>query len=115
MGTEFFRKYLDILDEAVSPNDPAREELVLVLRGHSIDDPHELWDTLKQLAREFNTPVGKEIKMMLRTQSPDDAEDLWATALDIAGVTNDDLAAMDDDDDYESEPDRRARLNLPPV
>ena len=115
MSTEFFRKYLDILDEAVVSSDPAREELVLVLRGHSPDDPHELWDTLKQLSREFNTPVGQEIKMMLRTQSPDDAEDLWATALDIAGVTDDDLAAMDADDDYESEPDRRARLNLPPI
>ena len=115
MSTEFFRKYLDILDEAVVSSDPAREELVLVLRGHSPDDPHELWDTLKQLAREFNTPVGKEIKMMLRTQSPDDAEDLWATALDIADVTDADLAAMDDDNDYENEPDRRARLNLPSI
>jgi len=109
MSTEFFRKYLDILDEAATPTDPAREELIRVLRGHSPDDPYELFDTLKDLAREFNTPVGQEIKMMLRTQSPDDAADLWATSLDIAGVTDADLEAMADDDDYDDE--SRARLD----
>jgi hypothetical protein len=79
-------------------SDPAKDELIDALQYHSVDDPRELYATLKEIGRGFKTPVAKQIRMALRSLSPDDAYELWETALDIAGVTQDDLDIDNDMD-----------------
>ena len=80
-------------------DDPAKDALVQALMGHSVDDPRELWVDLKEIGRKFKTPVSKQIRMALPSLSPDDAYELWDTALEIAGVTQDELDNMTDDMD----------------
>ena len=80
-------------------DDPAKDALIQALMGHSVDDPRELWVDLKHIGRKFKTPVSKQIRMALRSLSPDDAYELWDTALEIAGVTQDELDNMTDDMD----------------
>ena len=86
-------------DVTEGSHDPAKDELIDALQYHSVDDPRELYATLKEIGRGFKTPVAKQIRMALRSLSPDDAYELWETALDIAGVTQDDLD-IDNDMDY---------------
>ena len=88
---------MDLIESATEgSHDPAKDELIDALQYHSVDDPRELWATLKEIGRGYKTPVSKQIRMALRSLSPDDAYELWDTALEIAGVTRADLD-MDDD------------------
>jgi hypothetical protein len=91
------REMMDLIESATEgSHDPAKDELIDALQYHSVDDPRELWATLKEIGRGYKTPVSKQIRMALRSLSPDDAYELWDTALEIAGVTRADLD-MDDD------------------
>jgi hypothetical protein len=96
---DFTRPEDDEQDVTEDSHDPAKDELIDALQYHSVDDPRELYATLKEIGRGFKTPVAKQIRMALRSLSPDDAYELWETALDIAGVTQDDLD-IDNDMDY---------------
>lgn len=94
------REMMDLIESATEgSHDPAKDALIQALMGHSVDDPRELWVDLKEISRGFKTPVSKQIRMALRSLSPDDAYELWDTALEIVGVTQDELDNMTDDMD----------------